>query len=233
MPDKTSIIVPTYNEAENIKTLIEGLFQAAKENEIELELVIVDDNSPDNTAEIAEELKDNYNIIIVKRLKEKGLATAVLKGFDTASNEVIGVMDADLSHDPKSFPLVVSPILKGEAELTVGSRLIAGGAIEDWGIDRKIISGGAKLLARPLTSVKDPMSGFFFTKKTVLERGALNPTGYKILLEVLVKCKPKNVVEVPITFKDREKGESKLNAGVQINYLKHLMRLYSHKLGLI
>ena len=84
-----------------------------------------------------------------------------------------------------------------------------------------------------MTSVKDPMSGFFFTKKTVLERGALNPTGYKILLEVLVKCKPKNVVEVPITFKDREKGESKLNAGVQINYLKHLMRLYSHKLGLI
>ncbi|MFH1402718.1 MAG: polyprenol monophosphomannose synthase [Candidatus Altiarchaeota archaeon] len=232
MPRNVTIIIPTYNEKDNIKTLIQELFKTAGENDINLEVIFVDDNSPDGTAEEIGENTGKHNIRLIRRSGKMGLATAVIEGFNAASNEVVGVMDADLSHDPTSFPEVSGPVLNGESWLSIGSRYADGGGIEKWGLRRKIISGTAKALSRPLTSIADPMSGFFFTKKTLLEKGKLDPVGYKILLEIIVKCRPDNIREVPITFRDRMRGDSKLDLREQVNYLIHLLRLYSFKIGL-
>ncbi|MFC2163233.1 glycosyltransferase, partial [Candidatus Altiarchaeota archaeon] len=150
--------------------------------------------------------------------------------FISSSHEIIGVMDADLSHDPADFPRVAGPVIREEAELAIGSRHVAGGSIVDWSITRKMVSLIGRLLSLPLTSIHDPMSGFFITRKRVLERGTLDPVGFKILLEVIVKCQPKGITEIPITFRDRMAGESKLDYRVNINYVKHIMRLYLHKI---
>jgi dolichol-phosphate mannosyltransferase len=232
MHANASIIVPTYNERENIKPLVEGLFKAAVDADIKLEVIIVDDSSPDGTGEAAEELGGRFNVRVLRRPGKLGLATAVIDGIKAASSDVVGVMDADLSHNPTAFPKVAEPVIKGLAELAVGSRYVPGGSTIDWGAGRRIISATARLLSRPLTDVKDPMSGFFFTRKNVINRAELKPVGFKILLEVIVKCSPKNVVEVPIEFRDRRHGASKLDVRENINYLLHLMRLYSFKLGL-
>ncbi|MFH1126426.1 MAG: polyprenol monophosphomannose synthase [Candidatus Altiarchaeota archaeon] len=224
---RVSLIVPTYNEGENIKTLADGVFKVVGKSNLDLELVVVDDNSPDGTAKAAEELGREYPIKVFCRTKERGLSSAVPEGFKHAGGDVLGVMDADLSHPPEKIPEMIGAL--GKADIVVGSRLIEGGGVEDWPLSRKLISEGATLLARPLTSVSDPMSGFFFMKKTVIEGVKMNPMGYKILLEILVKGKYKNVAEVPFLFLNRKVGKSKLNMRIQMQYLMHLLRLYLYK----
>jgi len=225
-----SIIIPTYNEKENIEMLVPGIFQALEKSGVRGEVVIVDDNSPDGTGEIAEKLKKDYRVKVIRRPGKMGLSTAVLDGIRNAEGEIIGVMDADMSHPPAIIPDVLRPLLSDEADISVGSRYVSGGKISGWHARRKIISRGAGLLARPLTKVKDPMSGFFFFKKEAIEGRKLNPTGYKIGLEILVKCEAK-VAEVPYTFVDRKHGKSKLNLAEEIRYLKHLFRLYWYKIN--
>lgn len=220
-----SLVVPTYNEAGNVEELARRLFSVAVSNNIDLELVIVDDGSPDGTAGKAESL-GYENLVVINRGGRFGLSSAVLEGFRMAKNDVVGIMDGDLSHDPESFPEVVKPVLTDESELSVGSRYVHGGGTSDWGMARIIISRMAGLMARGLTGIKDPTSGFFFTKKGVLEGKRLDTTSWKILLEIIVKCRPKNIVEVPITFGGRKAGESKLSLKEEVNYLKHLLQLY-------
>ena len=161
-----SIVVPTYNEKENIPELIKRIFKVLGENNIDGEVVIVDDNSPDGTAKVAEELSKDYNVQVIVRKDERGLSSAAIRGMEDAKGEILCVIDADLSHPPEVIPDMLKQITEGKVELVIGSRRVAGGGIENWPMKRKVVSKCASLIARPLTKVKDPMSGFFMLKVT-------------------------------------------------------------------
>ncbi len=227
-----SLIIPTYNEAENITQLISTIDRALTSPKVrDYELLVVDDDSPDKTWALAEKMAKNYPVTVIRRIKERGLATAVVEGFRRSKGDIVGVMDADLSHPPALLPELLVPIEQGRSDITVGSRLVDGGGVEDWPVHRKLVSEAARLLARPLTPVKDIMSGYFFLKRNVLGNVILRPKGYKILLEILVKGKYSSVEEIPFLFKNRSVGQSKLNFVVQLDYLKHLVQLYRFKFG--
>ena len=223
------MIIPTYNERDNLEELIRRTSAACSATRMSYEIVIVDDNSPDGTGALAEEMGKSFNVKVVHRAGKLGLSTAVTDGFKAASGSVFVVMDADLSHPPEKISEMVERITKGGADMVVGSRYVEGGHVENWPFHRRLMSKGATLLARGLTKVKDPMSGFFALKREVVEGVELNPVGYKIGLEILVKGKVSKVEEVPITFADRKAGKSKLGASVTLKYIDHCLLLYEHK----
>lgn len=224
-----SIIVPTYQEVENLQPLSE-MIQAELQGR-EYEILIMDDNSQDGSVEKVAELNHSHPIRIITRTEDRGLSPAVIDGFDYAKGEYIVVMDADLSHPASAIPVMIDQLVSGSSDFVLGSRYVAGGSIdESWTLWRYINSAVATLPALPLTRVKDPMSGFFAVcKKDIPSRQELSPIGYKIALEVMVKGDFKEVSEVPIHFVDRVHGESKLTLGEQLKYLRHLRRLYQHK----
>jgi dolichol-phosphate mannosyltransferase len=225
-----SIVIPTYNESKNLPILIERIVKVLEESGIEGQIIVVDDDSPDETWKTALELKNRYaNLEVLRRRDKRGLSSAVLDGFAMSKSPILGVMDADLSHPPEKVPELVEPLINGEADITIGSRYIDEGGIEKWSIGRKIYSKIATLLVLGLTDVKDPMSGFFFLRRDVIENKKLNPLGFKIGLEILVRGEYENVIEVPILFGDRIHGESKLGGGVVLDYLVHLSNLYIYK----
>lgn len=231
---KLSVIVPAYNETENVKPLCERLFKAVKEAGIETELFFVDDESTgsDATEAIIKDLqKAGYNVRIHcrKKTEGRGLSSAVLIGFDDAKHDVILCMDADLQHEPESVPALAKPVMDGLADFSVGSRNVQGGGVGfEWSQFRQIVSKGATLLAWPVANCSDPMSGFFCTTKDVLQRGrsSINPIGFKIGLEVMVRCNCERVSEVGITFQDRAAGESKLSAKHYKDYVMQLLSLF-------
>lgn len=229
LPKQLTVIVPTYKELDNITPLTERVLKATGDAGLETELILVDDNSQDGSVEKVLELQNKgYNVTIIVRKKERGLSSAVLTGMQHATYSTMLVMDADLSHPPEVVPAVALKVMTGEADFSLGSRYVHGGGTQDWPLIRRIISWGATVLARPLVSVSDPMSGFFAIRKSLLDEahGTLNPLGFKIALELMVKCAPHNVVEVPYTFTDRLAGQSKLKFKTQIQYLRHLLSLY-------
>jgi dolichol-phosphate mannosyltransferase len=221
-----SIIVPTFNESKNLPLLVERIAKALGKERYEL--IVVDDNSPDGTFGIAEALARKYPVRAILRKTERGLSSAVLRGFNEAKGEIIGVIDADLQHPPEKIPKLIAEIRRG-TDIAIGSRLVKGGGVELWPWYRKTVSLGARLIALPLTKVRDTMSGFFFMRREVIRGIRLNPIGYKILLEVLVKGRYKRVKEVPYIFMNRSLGTSKLSTRVYMHYLQHLARLYGHK----
>ena len=227
-----SLIAPTYCESQNIATLVERVHQSL--SGYSYELVVVDDNSPDGTSEIANRLSQQYPVRVITRINERGLASAVVEGFKQASGEILGVIDADLQHPPEVIPELLENVRSG-ADVVIASRYVEGGGSEGWSAGRKIISKGSKLLAQVLLpaarGIKDPLSGFFLLRKEVIDGVELSPTGYKILLEVLVKGKATEVAEVPYIFKVRERGTSNLTSGEGIRYLKHLTRLTGLQAG--
>ena len=182
----------------------------------------------DGTADLANSLSDDRPIRAIKRTEERGLATAVIRGLQEANYDLCVCIDADLSHPPESVPALVDAV-EGGAPFSLGSRYVEGGATVDWGFLRWVNSVGATLMARPLTRVADPMSGFFCVRRSKVPFESLNPVGYKIALEILVKMGVAAPVEVPITFTDRLHGESKLTLGEQLRYIEHLHRLYTWK----
>jgi dolichol-phosphate mannosyltransferase len=224
-----SVIVPTYREAGNLPELISQLEQVQAGTGLSLEVLIVDDDSADGTERIVRDLGKSW-VRLITRKGVRGLSTAVLEGLRQASHDIAVVMDADLSHPPEAIPQLVQAILAG-ADFAIGSRYVAGGSTDAaWSLFRRLNSSAATLLARPLTSVKDPMSGFFAIHRQTLSRADhLNPVGYKIGLELLVRCDCKDVREVPIHFAERTAGQSKLSLAQQLRYLQHLRRLMSWK----
>lgn len=205
-----SLVIPTYNEKDNISFLIKKIFEEFSKNKINGEIIVVDDNSLDGTGEIVENLKKKQkNIQIIHRKGKLGLSSAVIEGWNIAKGSVLGVMDADLSHSPDYLWPMFKIIKNKEADFVIGSRYIKGGKIEGWNLKRKILSRSATLLAGFFTEVKDPMTGFFMIKKECIKNVDLNPKGFKILLELLIKSKYETVIEIPITFKNRTKGKSK------------------------
>ena len=223
------MIIPTYNEKDNIEELVRRTSAACSATRMGHEIVIVDDNSPDGTGDLAEKLGKSFSVKVVHRAGKLGLSTAVLEGFEAASGSVLVVMDADLSHPPEKISEMVERITRGGADMVIGSRYVEGGHVENWPFRRRLMSRSATLLARGLTKVKDPMSGFFAIKREVVEGVELNPIGYKIALEILVKGKVSKVEEVPITFADRKAGKSKLGASVTLKYIDHCISLYEHR----
>lgn len=226
-----SVIVPTYEEAVNLPTLVERLDRVRIEHQLTLEMLIMDDDSRDGTDEVVAGLGKEW-VRLIERKENRGLSAAVLDGFRHAQNEVLLVMDADLSHPPETIPEMLRRVRDG-ADFVLGSRYIEGGSTEEtWGMLRWLNSKAATLLARPFTRLKDPMSGFFAIPRSLLaDAPPMNPVGYKIALEVLVKCDCRNVVEIPIYFSQRFKGESKLSLREQVLYLEHLRRLAEYKFG--
>lgn len=222
---KISLVIPTLNESGSLPRLFAGLSEATKRisPQHELEVVLVDDGSTDGTVAVAKGLAVPFVLQIVER-KERGLATAVLKGFSVASGDVWGVMDADLSHPTDLLPRLVEAAQS--ADVVVASRNLPGGMVEEWPWYRKWASDTATHLVRPLgIRVSDPMSGFFFLHRNVLDGVDCSPIGYKILLEILAKGRYKTVVEVPYVFRNREVGKSKMGMREGLNYLRHLSRL--------
>ena len=221
-----SLIVPTYCERQNIATLIERVHESLSQNSYEL--IVVDDNSPDGTSELAQSLSKEYPVRVITRRNERGLASAVVEGFKQAGGEILGVIDADLQHPPEVLLELLKKVRSG-AEVVIASRYVEGGGSEGWSVRRKIVSKGSKLLAQLLLpsirGIKDPLSGFFLVRREVIDGVELSPTGYKILLEVLVKGKASERAEVPSIFMVRERGKSNLSGGEGINYLKHLYYL--------
>ncbi|MEK7795371.1 MAG: polyprenol monophosphomannose synthase, partial [Candidatus Hydrogenedentota bacterium] len=224
-----SIVVPTYREAENIPYLIDRIESMLRENHLDAELLILDDNSPDRTADVVRELARPWVRLIV-RTKDRGLGPAVVDGMRAARAKTLVVMDADLSHPPEKVPEMLTALDKG-FQFVIGSRYVHGSSTdESWGALRWINSKVATLLARPFTNVRDPMSGFLaLRRETFQQADYLNPVGYKIGLELLVKCRVETVHEVPIHFANRKYGESKLTLIEQLKYLQHLRRLFIYK----
>ena len=193
---------------------------------IDYELIVSDDNSPDGTANVAKGLSEKYPVRVLVRNENKGLSPAVWDGFKIAGGDIVGVIDADLSHPPDVIPDMVKALREQNADMVIASRLVKGGGTEGWPAKRKLNSYFATLLCKPLTKVKDPMSGFFFLKKKVIKGVKLNTKGYKILLELLVKGNYEKVIEYPFVFRDRTEGESKLNIKTQLQYVIQLNKLY-------
>lgn len=221
-----SIIIPTYNEADNIGVIVPRISQVLDgEN---FEILIIDDNSPDGTAQVASKLSQKYPVKIHVRREERGLSGAVIKGFEICEGDICVVMDADLSHPVEKLPAMVKPILENRCDATVGSRYMAGGGSEDWTLLRRWISRGAGLLAGGVTTLSDPTSGFMAIRRPLVGLKKLDPLGWKIVLETVVKTSPR-ILEIPIVFVDRKAGESKLDLKAQMDYLRHLWRLYGYK----
>ncbi len=222
------MVIPTYNERENLEELIIRINNALKG--FKYEVVVVDDNSPDGTAELAEELSRRYPIKVVRRPGKLGLASAVLDGVRACSGGLIVVMDADLQHPPELIPKMVYEALNGY-DLVIASRYVEGGTISGWGIHRRLISRVAILLAKLLIprarGVKDPISGYFLFRREVVSSvmNDLSPRGFKILLELLVKGRYSKVAEVPYEFRVRLRGRSKLGLGELIDYVVSLINL--------
>ncbi|MDH5719958.1 MAG: glycosyltransferase [Spirochaetia bacterium] len=229
MPD-ISIILPTYNEKENIKAIIEEISKNVKK--IKHEIIVVDDNSPDKTYEAARKIAlKNKNVKVIRRVHDKGLSSAVVDGFTAAQGKYLMVMDADLQHDASALPKFLEAFKKNK-KLVIGTRKSKGGSIENWSAIRKFISWCSSLLAKIVLpySVSDPMSGYFGVEKSFFEQNvdSINPRGFKILLEFIIKCKKKDIEEIGFTFRPRIYGQSKLSGKVMLDYL---IGLYDLRFG--
>jgi dolichol-phosphate mannosyltransferase len=223
-----SVIVPTYNESENIVELVDRIEKLI--DFTSFELVIVDDNSPDGTAKIAEALNDKYgNIKICRRSGKHGLSSAVFYGFEKAATKTLAVIDADLQHPPEILLKMYAKLSEGY-DLVVASRYIDGGKIEDWTSSRMILSKGAIMLAHlflPKTRrVKDATSGCFVVRREVMDGVKFETIGFKLLLEILAKGKLNQIAEVPYIFRNRSNGNSNLNLKELCNYLFLLSKVY-------
>src|SRR5256884_3902413 len=217
-----SVIVPTYNEAGSLPPLVDRLATAMAGHT--WELVIVDDGSPDGTADVAARLSATHPVWVVRRPGKAGLASAVIAGFNESRGDILVVMDADLSHPPETVPALVKAIEDG-ADLAVGSRYIKGGATMDWPLRRRVVSRVACLIGNVLVPVRDATSGFFALRRTAIDGVHLNAIGFKIGFEVIARAKTKKIVEVPYTFRDRELGASKFRSEEHTSELQSRLHL--------
>lgn len=224
-----ALVVPTYNERDRLPELVRAIFTAYQSAGLAGELVIVDDNSPDGTGAVADELARTFQIRVIHRAGKLGLGTAVVEGFAAAEAEVVGVIDADLSHPPELVPRMFAVLEAEKADMVIGSRYIPGGGTSDWEMSRVLMSKFACLLARGLTPVRDATSGFFLMHRERARGVTISAGGFKICLELLIRSEPRLVVEVPYVFKGRTAGESKMNHKEATGYLKQLAALHAYK----
>ena len=250
-----SLIVPTYNESKNLTQLVEVLSQlldnyfekkfegkgeSTKNLTVNLtyELIIVDDDSPDLTWQVGIDLLPNYpQLRVMRRRGEKGLSTAVIRGWQASQGEILGVIDGDLQHPPETLTQMLDQMFTPNrdlpnVDLVVASRHVEGGGVSDWGFIRRVLSRGAQMLGllilpNVIGRVSDPMSGYFMVRRSAIANCAMNPLGYKILIEVLGRGQIDKVAEVGYVFQERQEGESKVTWRQYVDYILHLLRLRS------
>ena len=219
-----SLILPTYNEAANVPQCIEAVCKALEGREFEI--IVADDNSPDRTWEAAEDLA-NPRVRVLRRMENRGLSPAVVDGFELATGDRLGVMDADMQHDDSILPQMIDAL--DTSEFVIGSRAVEGGSYGDWSFTRRFSSWGAARMARVILGVKlsDPMAGYFALRREVFERirARLSPKGFKIMLEIFCLARPEPYAEIGYTFRTRRAGESKVSAKVAREYIKSLFEL--------
>ena len=222
---KFSLVIPTLNEADNIDPLLAGLF-ALDLPPNHFEVIFADDGSSDGTPDKVRAWGEKANVKLVERQEKPDLTASILAGVEIASSNIIVVMDADLSHPIDRLTAVVEPVLNGSNDIAVGSRYVPGGGTEGWPIHRQWLSRIGGWLARPICDVNDATSGFFAVRKDLIATIPEHARGYKILLELLVAGREKiKAVEVPICFRDRTRGTSKLSFSHQWTYLQRLIAL--------
>jgi dolichol-phosphate mannosyltransferase len=216
-----TVIIPTFNEEENITAIIGAVNEIFLRSSIHGEVLVVDDSSKDRTIEIVQEIAgQNDNVRLIVRREDHGLSQSVVEGFGAARSEILQVIDADFSHPPELIPHFYEAIRHG-ADIAIGSRYMKGGDIEQWPLARRVISLGATVFGRILfPEVTDPVSGFFAVRREVVFGAPLAPRGYKILMEVLGRGRWHSFVEIPFVFKDREEGTSKLRPDTMVDYLR-------------
>lgn len=222
-----AVILPSYNEVQTAPVLISQLL----EYDIVSDIVLVDDDSPDGTAAVCRDrFGDRDDVQIIRRTSDSGLSSAVIRGFDAAEGDTLVCMDADGQH-PVPAAISLARVCDG-VDLVVGSRHAETGAVAaDWPLHRRVISYGAQALAYaavpPARSLSDPMSGLFAIDADVYaaSRDRLQPTGYKILLELLAKAPVEEIAELGYTFQSRDEGESNLGLAEYLRYVEHLGRL--------
>jgi dolichol-phosphate mannosyltransferase len=234
---KLSIVLPTYNESRNIVNMLDSIAETLSSYSA-AEIIVVDDNSPDGTAAIAslhaKNISDRYNkklhVEIIRREGKFGLSSAIVAGVQSATGDLVVVMDGDFSHPPHIIPSIIDALQHSNCDIVVASRYIKGGSIIGWPFKRRLMSKGATKIAQYGLGIeiKDPVSGFFAFRRDVINGIRFDAIGYKMLLEILVKTKGARVKEIPYTFTDRSKGDSKLDIGIMLDYLRAVMRLYRY-----
>lgn len=232
-PVKLSIVLPTYNESENIVPIVQHLTSLL--NPVlrkDYELIVVDDNSPDRTWEIAESIVSKYpNLRVIRRTEERGLSTAAIRGWQVARGEILGIIDADLQHPPEVLLKMLLLLKKNpKVDLVVASRHVEEGGVSEWSFIRRVLSRGAQILGliilpEVIGRVSDPMSGYFLVRRNAIANQNLSPLGYKILVEVLGRGSIRNIAEVGYVFQERQVGNSKVSWKQYVEYLRHLVRL--------
>lgn len=237
LPLAFSLVIPTYNESQNLSPLLNQLvplLDGALPHQYEL--IVVDDDSPDRTWEVALSLTATYpHLRVLRRQQERGLSTAVLRGWQVARGEVLGVIDGDLQHPPEVLLQLLRAMTQG-ADLAVASRHVDGGGVSEWSLLRRCLSRGAQvlgllLLPQVVGRVSDPMSGYFLVRRAAIAETVLNPLGYKILLEILARGRVKQIAEVGYVFQERQTGASKVTWKQYVEYLLHLGRLRTRSLS--
>lgn len=237
---QVSIIVPTFNEASNLPEFFDRLLAFVRESRLSVETIVVDDASPDGTGVLAEQLAIKHNgtlsARVIHRPGKLGLSSALFDGIQTSRGSWVAMLDADNSHDIRSLQDMWRAA-RDDVDVVIGSRYVRGGRIEDWPLNRRLVSRGATWLARTAfrLEVKDPMAGFaLLRRETAVRMSDLrNPRAYKFLLELLVRAHGLRVQEVPITFRNRKVGHSKLTPREFIEFARlmvSLMRSHLHDL---
>jgi dolichol-phosphate mannosyltransferase len=221
-----TLVIPTYNEQGNLGRLLERLFAVCESQGVELRVIVVDDNSTDGTGEVADEWARHARVQVIHRPAKLGLGSAVVAGFAQADTEVVGVMDADLSHPPELIPLLLTTLRANELDMVVASRYVPNGGSRGWSLRRFVLSRLGCTLSRPLTPVRDAMSGFFLLLADRVFTFNTPETGFKICLELLVRGRPQRVAEVGYVFSDRDAGRSKLTIHEGLTFFRQLLRLY-------
>ena len=230
-PILLSLVIPTYKERDNIENVVNilsGLLDKAIPGNYEL--IIVDDDSPDRTWEIAQSLISDYpQLRVMRRQEERGLSSAVIRGWQAATGRVLGVIDGDLQHPPEVLTQLLQKIEAG-ADLALASRHVDGGGVSSWSVIRRFLSRGAQVLGLVilpgvLGRVSDPMSGYFMVRRSAIANTTLNPIGYKILLEVIGRGQVGEIAEAGYVFRERTEGESKVTWKQYVDYIQHLIRL--------
>ena len=223
-----SIVIPTYNERSNVEKLIHSLCSILEEpTHGAFELIVVDDDSPDETWRAASMIaNENSHVRVIRRPSERGLSSAVVRGWQIARGTILGVIDGDMQHPPATTLRLLAEIQKG-AELAVASRYVEGGGVSDWSIRRRVLSRAAQMMGTMVLPsivgrVSDPMSGYFFVRREIVENVRLKPLGYKILLELLGRTKIKWISEVGYVFMERPGGESKVTWKTYWEYIRQI-----------
>jgi dolichol-phosphate mannosyltransferase len=230
---KLALIIPTLNEAENLPPLLRHVRAVLAPAGIDYEVLVVDDNSCDGTDMIVSGIaREDERVHLLVRKGERGLSGAVLYGWRHTDAAILGVMDADLQHPPELLLALMAAIDAGN-DLAIGSRYTAGGHLGEWNPLRKLLSAAAVWVTWPIQRVgiraKDPMSGYFLIRRECVDQIQFQPSGFKLLLEILVRGRIRSVVEVPFAFGQRYRGASKANFKVAWDYAKLLARLYAER----